>query len=153
MDLSMANQKNKTKKILKIELLFFFKKFTASKHESLITKKKREEQRDKWIPFGRRSVREGGRLCCCWHDLTRARPYSWTGISHEGSETLNLGKLPYKQNERTKERKKKKTGEEEERSDFSRKNRSDISYMYNGRVMFFTCITVGCAVGPSLLGL
>ena len=30
-----------------IELLFFFNKFTASKHESLITKKNREEQRDK----------------------------------------------------------------------------------------------------------
>jgi hypothetical protein len=63
----------------------------------------------------RRSVREGGRLYCCWHDLPRARPYSWTGISHEGSETLNLGKLHYKQNERTNERKKERKKEEEDR--------------------------------------
>jgi hypothetical protein len=34
--------------------------------------------------------------------LTRARLYSWKGISHEGSETLNLG---------TERKKKKKTGE------------------------------------------
>jgi hypothetical protein len=54
-----------------------------------------------------------------------------------------LGKLPYKQHERKKERKKKTGEEEEERSDFSRKSASDISHIYNGGVIFLSCVTVG----------
>ena len=60
MDLSMANQKKKAK-ILKIELLIILYKVHNIETLILNYKEKREEQRDKWIPFGRRLVREGGR--------------------------------------------------------------------------------------------
>ena len=97
-------------------------------------KEKREEERDKWIPFSERRGKAFKNY------PSRARPYSWTEISHEGSETLSLGQTAI-QTAQKKERKK-KTGEEE-RSDFSRNSSSDISHIYNGGVIFLSCVTVG----------